>query len=256
MSETPRTDAMQRIQFEGYTCIVAAPEDIEELELEFRAAKERIAQLRAELERERVRLAACGVAAMGNTREALERNRLEPGSYGHSASYDDCLRAAEREIELRERIAQLTLPGEHSELLARLQEEVDWYAEEASDHSTAKTCKEAIAALEQLQARVRELELVNKNLAPIGKYNGLDIEEWYKRAEQAEARLAEYPELVLAHLHNLIGDLPRYEAVIAGSRYGPHEIEYERARDGANMDSEDVDKLVDKLRELMKEEMG
>lgn len=80
----------------------AAPQLIQELE----AAQERIAQLTAEVERERVRLAGCGVAAMSNTREALERNRLEAGSYGHSASYDDCLRAVEREINERERAEQ------------------------------------------------------------------------------------------------------------------------------------------------------
>lgn len=34
MSKHPETDAMERVQFEGRTCIVVAPEDIEQLETE------------------------------------------------------------------------------------------------------------------------------------------------------------------------------------------------------------------------------
>ena len=40
MSDTPRTDAMQRIIFEGCECIVAAPEDIEALERELAEARD------------------------------------------------------------------------------------------------------------------------------------------------------------------------------------------------------------------------
>lgn len=54
---TPRTDVMQRIQFEGCTCIVSSPEDIEQLErelasarAELRAKDATIATLRAALE--------------------------------------------------------------------------------------------------------------------------------------------------------------------------------------------------------------
>jgi hypothetical protein len=65
-------------------------------------ARATLAPLLAENERLRVQLAGCGVAAMGNTRESLERNRLSPDTYGYSASYGDCLRAAEREIAERE----------------------------------------------------------------------------------------------------------------------------------------------------------
>jgi hypothetical protein len=73
----------------------------------------------AENERLRVQLAGCGVAAMGNTRESLERNRLSPDTYGYSASYGDCLRAAEREIAERE--AKETAERDARELRGRVE---------------------------------------------------------------------------------------------------------------------------------------
>jgi len=73
-----------------------------------------------ELERTRVQLAGCGVAAMGNTRETLARNKeVKQGDYGWSASYGDCLRAAEREIELREAATALSSAPISTEALAR-----------------------------------------------------------------------------------------------------------------------------------------
>lgn len=62
--------------------------------------------LRAEVERLNVQLAGCGVAAMGNTREALAQ-AAKPADYGYSASYGDVLRAVEREVTLREQAEQL-----------------------------------------------------------------------------------------------------------------------------------------------------
>lgn len=46
---------------------------------------ERIEELEQELERERVRLAGCSAAALGYGEP------VSPGSYGHSASYDDVM---------------------------------------------------------------------------------------------------------------------------------------------------------------------
>lgn len=58
----------------------------------------------ADVEQLRVQLAACGVAAFGNTREALEQAKeLAPGAYGYSASYADVVKAIEREVNERER---------------------------------------------------------------------------------------------------------------------------------------------------------
>jgi hypothetical protein len=54
----------------------------------------------AELERERMRLAACGVAAMANT-EGTVAARLEIGHPFYSASYGDVCAAVDREMSLR-----------------------------------------------------------------------------------------------------------------------------------------------------------
>jgi hypothetical protein len=48
-------------------------------------------------ERERVRLAGCGVAALGYVKD----DEMKPGDYGHSASLDDVLRLRAREAHYR-----------------------------------------------------------------------------------------------------------------------------------------------------------
>lgn len=76
------------------------------LSAQVQSARSTIESTFAEVERLRVQLAGCGVAAMANTRESLERLRAEccdPDVYGYSASFGDCLRACEREIDERER---------------------------------------------------------------------------------------------------------------------------------------------------------
>ena len=50
---------------------------------------------------------------------------------------------------------------------------------------------DALLALYQAERqRCEEAERMVKNLAPTGRYNGLDIEQWMQRAEQAESRAA------------------------------------------------------------------
>lgn len=61
--------------------------------------------LLAELERERMCHAACGVIAMSNTPETLARNRDMHADY-LSGSVQDCIKAAEREIALRKAIEE------------------------------------------------------------------------------------------------------------------------------------------------------
>lgn len=65
-----------------------------------------LAPLREELETERIRLAACATAALGNT-EAAKAERLTPDHPYWSASYGDVCAAVDREIALRARVAQL-----------------------------------------------------------------------------------------------------------------------------------------------------
>ncbi len=66
--------------------------------------------LRAELERERMRLAACGVVAMSNTAETATKNRDIHADY-RSASFDQTAQAVDREMALRARVAELEAAG-------------------------------------------------------------------------------------------------------------------------------------------------
>lgn len=60
-----------------------------------------IAALKAELETERMRLAACGVVAMSNTPDSAKRSRDMLPEY-RSASCEDVMRAVDREMALRD----------------------------------------------------------------------------------------------------------------------------------------------------------
>lgn len=62
------------------------------------------AALRAALEIERLRLAACGVAALQNT-ESSARERIKPDNPYYSASYGDVCSAVDREMALRAALA-------------------------------------------------------------------------------------------------------------------------------------------------------
>lgn len=73
------------------------------------AASKEITSLRAELERERMRLAACGVVAMANTPESAARARDIHPDY-RSASCDDVARAVDSEMSLRAELAELRKP--------------------------------------------------------------------------------------------------------------------------------------------------
>ena len=65
----------------------------------------RVAELEAELERERLRLAACGVVAMADTPEAAAKARDMPLDY-HSASLDEVIRQVDALMELRSKLVQ------------------------------------------------------------------------------------------------------------------------------------------------------
>lgn len=61
------------------------------------------ARLRAEIETERIRLAACGVVALANTRKSANKARQMHPDYW-SASCSDVINAVDREMKYRERI--------------------------------------------------------------------------------------------------------------------------------------------------------
>ncbi len=61
----------------------------------------KIKQLEEELEKEQMRLAGCGIAAMANTRNSI-RTRIDRNNPYWSASYGDVCSAVDREILYRE----------------------------------------------------------------------------------------------------------------------------------------------------------
>lgn len=65
----------------------------------------------AEIERLRVQLAGCGVAAMQNTEKSI-KYRANEGDYGYSASYSDVCKAVDREIRYREALKDILIMGE------------------------------------------------------------------------------------------------------------------------------------------------
>lgn len=88
------------IDMKKYAYRVGHKEECFTLGQELKAARDEVESLKDELERERVRLAGCGVAAMQNTEESRKR-RILPETWAWSASYSDVCRAVDREIDLR-----------------------------------------------------------------------------------------------------------------------------------------------------------
>jgi hypothetical protein len=91
--------------------------------LEIRKLRQRVDELEAklgggtmeenELETERLRLAACGVAAMSNTKFTVLTRITDESPY-YSASYGDVCRAVDREIRYREALERLANLGNGS----------------------------------------------------------------------------------------------------------------------------------------------
>jgi len=91
------------------------------LDMEYDAIERERDELRAELERERMRLAACGVIAMCDTPESAARARdMHPEYFSASCGdvirrVDECMRLRKENEDLRAKLAELTTA--HSELL-------------------------------------------------------------------------------------------------------------------------------------------
>lgn len=71
---------------------------------EITALRAQVERLKADLERERMRLVACGVVALANTAETAAKAREMSPEYW-SASCGDVARAVDREMDLRARLA-------------------------------------------------------------------------------------------------------------------------------------------------------
>lgn len=78
-----------------YRRVAAAAKDAND------ALRAYVTELRNDLETERLRLAACGVAAQANTERSAREQRITPDSPYWSASYADVLRTVDLEIAIR-----------------------------------------------------------------------------------------------------------------------------------------------------------
>jgi hypothetical protein len=87
-------------------------------------AKDRIAELEAELERERLRLAACGVVALADTPESAAKARDMHPDY-RSASLDDVIRQSDALMTARALLSQLELTMPSNEQVEKLAGELE-----------------------------------------------------------------------------------------------------------------------------------
>lgn len=68
------------------------------------ATAARLEEVTKELEIERMRVTACGVAALMNTEESMAENLLSSDSPYYSGSYEDVIKAVKREMALRKEV--------------------------------------------------------------------------------------------------------------------------------------------------------
>jgi hypothetical protein len=95
-----------------------------------------IASLKTELETERIRLAACGVIAMANTRDSAAKYREMHPDY-ESASAHDVAIAVDREMDLREQLAECK----------KLMEEATEYLWCIDSYASSQLAKRMVAAI-------------------------------------------------------------------------------------------------------------
>lgn len=142
------------------------------------ALQARIAELEAQLETERMRLAGCGVAALSNTPGTVAQRIARDNSYW-SASYGDVCSAVDREMDLREKLI-----ARNAQLAAQEgQEPCEWHAPgmgevHSSDHKYMIECMVEIDHPDQDYIASNELaDQVAKalNAVPSASANALAI---------------------------------------------------------------------------------
>lgn len=116
------------------------PLDLNHQPADLAEAIEMLRRASALLEVERMRLAACGVAAMQNTPATIAQ-RVDRNSPYYSASYEDVCRAVDREISLRAQMQNFV------DICRRFTERV-----ERGEVRSTRTYGEAKAALLALDA--------------------------------------------------------------------------------------------------------
>lgn len=79
--------------------------------LDNRSDRQKVEDLRLEVEQLRVQLAGCGVAAMQNTEKSIKA-RIKEGDYGYSTSYAFVCKAVDKEIRYREALKDILIMGE------------------------------------------------------------------------------------------------------------------------------------------------
>jgi len=104
------------------------------------------------------------------------------------------------------------------------------FSEGSDGRALAEYAHSLRARLAAVTAERDEAQRMVKNLAPTGRYNGLDIEQWKQRAEQAEARekgmreemveILEDMEFIYEHYKKAGGPMPiclarRFDTLIA-----------------------------------------
>lgn len=136
-SDTPRTDAFLVEHPTGFGMGFFT----RDLERELAAVTRERDEARAELEVERMRLAACGVIALANTPESAAKARDMLPQY-RSASSDDVARAVDREMQLRAEVERL-----RSALRVAIREADGWY-----DDARGGPCPGIAADIRELAA--------------------------------------------------------------------------------------------------------
>lgn len=138
-------------------------------------ANEEIAALKEDLETERMRLTACGVIAMANTRETAEEARKMRPEY-RSASLGDVERAVDREIQYREELAEaqnqiMMLREALIRSIERMCFAEPWSASEAD----IEFAKKALSATADLSG------LILCEAEPVAHWNGSHCDAHYRQ---------------------------------------------------------------------------